>query len=59
VDESNVDKIIYTDEITENWDAREILKRKSKAWKQEDEFRYFKESDKNLHKIGNITAVYF
>ena len=59
VDESNVDKIIYTDEITENWDAREILKRKSKARKQEDEFRYFRESDKNLHKIGNITAIYF
>ena len=39
--------------------TKEIISTKLKPWEHEAEWRFLKKSENNLHKIGEITAVYF
>jgi hypothetical protein len=47
------------DRKTHDKNTRNILLSKSRFWKKEDEYRFLINSEKNYHKIGKITAIYF
>lgn len=60
VDENEVKKIIYDNQTIESWNAKEILTRKSKARKYEDEYRYLEHKfQEGTYEIWKITAIYF
>jgi hypothetical protein len=59
VDKSNVKKIGYVKNSTNDNEIENILTSKLTPWEHEAEYRFLKESENNFHKIGEITGVYF
>jgi hypothetical protein len=60
IDNNKIEKVNYEDELLRDSDgAREILLKKLKKWKPENEFRFLVNSVNNFHKIGEIKAICF
>lgn len=54
-----IERIRNSDGSIDQMTIDRILTTKLKSWKHEEEYRFLRTSENNLHKVGKITAIYF